>query len=258
MSFDLSCRLTEIWMTCRSNFIDIRSFRKFAMAGVPLVASREFEVAKRFPRELDASGWHFPNREHALSEEFAQEFATAATTSKVARSTAATDSAALDFAHSIVDDIAKECCKISSLADPAGWNDAIGKKKVELKEIAATGYDGAYAKVLEEHIDVLSRESLLRRVDVLNAKCQPVPPFVQDGQPYTFDRERLKILDQLRHEIIHGVAIAKGVPSIEGELIYLEMTGLFLLWLVHRKYRIELDLQSYLRRKTGTTPSSEA
>jgi len=198
---------------------------------------------------LDADGWYFPDREKALSKEFGHEIATLTAQNTLATNEASTDAASVVFAHSIVDDVATMCCKLSSLADPQAWKGTIQKKQVSLGEMESTTYDALFTAKLSEYIEKeVSRKSLVERADVINGKCQPSPPYKRSEVQYVYDRDRLSRLDRLRHEIVHDVAITKGIPQIEEELRFLESTSEYFMWSINQKYKVSVDVSYWINR----------
>ena len=58
---------------------------------------------------------------------------------------------------------------------------------------------------------------------------------------YIYDRDRLKKVDDYRHEVIHGISPLHGIAAAEEEVDYLTRTVLFFLGLVNLRYGLRLD-----------------
>lgn len=61
---------------------------------------------------------------------------------------------------------------------------------------------------------------------------------------YAFDRDKLKLFDDQRHEIIHGATLGKPLtrfPISNENLFYVHQTGLFLMGLIVHKYGLRLS-----------------
>lgn len=248
----LSQQLTDLFFRCQGNFTNIRTFRKVALAGLPAASVQIHKQYSEFPAFLDSSGWHFSDREMALSPEFRREFADTMSKQLKLNAQAAIDAASLVLAHSVLDDAASEGCRISSRAEPNDWRTAIEGKKVTLRCIKETAVEDVYAQYLREHIEQLQKEPLMKRLELLNQKCQPVPSLTIYRKPYNYDPGRVKALDNMRHEVIHRVEITKNFPTIESDLEFLENTCRFVVWLLMQHHRIPLSAQDWIGRRSGT------
>jgi len=89
----------------------------------------------------------------------------------------------------------------------------------------------------------------MKRLGLLNQKCQPVPQMTVHAVNYAYDPERVRALDKLRQNVIHRVAINQHFPSIEADLEFLEHTCRFVVWLMVQHYRIGVDFQDWMRRR---------
>lgn len=147
---------------------------------------------------------------------------------------ASRDSAALVFSHSILDSIAFDCCKISSLVAPEDWEAQVGKRKVVLSEVKGQDYGQLLRARIEEYLVQLERESLLKKIDTLHKKCWQETEITG----YAFDSVRLKELDDLRHEVVHGLTGPKELPRGLDDIDYLQKTSLHLATSVLRKYNL--------------------
>jgi hypothetical protein len=140
----------------------------------------------------------------------------------------AVDAATVIFAHSILDDVASECCRISVHADPNAWAAAIKKRQVSIEDIENRTYEQIRDEHLGKYVSKLTRESLVKRLDLLNQRCRPVPPFYVRGKKYDYATARIKDLDILRQAIIHRVTIFFGqqqMPSLDTDLNYFYATA---------------------------------
>ena len=246
---DLARRLTEAYIHCGSNFSRIRLFRRVALAGSSAVSGSILKECFAFQVSLQNAGWKFPKANNVLGPDWRIELATQMSDSMLLDARTAVDAASLVFAHSILDDLASECCRISSFAAPQEWASAIEKRKVALADLKNSSFQALYDSFLSEYLDQLAREPLMKRLDLLNQKCQPAPTFSPEGRVYIYDVDRIRGVDLLRHEIIHRVALNRQFPSIEEDLKYLEETCCFLVFLVNQRYQLPLDIQSWLQTR---------
>ena len=89
--------------------------------------------------------------------------------------------------------------------------------------------------------------SLLKKVDLLYHKCRP-PARWASVEGYEFNLDRLKRLDQLRHQIVHGEALGAAIANPDEELEYLWNTNNHLVLLVGYRYKIQIRSRSTLRQ----------
>ncbi len=73
------------------------------------------------------------------------------------------DSAALVFAHTLLDGALSECCHISFLADPEPWCSSVEKRKVEISQLKAKSVRQATEELAREHVCQLEREPMVMR-----------------------------------------------------------------------------------------------
>jgi hypothetical protein len=148
------------------------------------------------------------------------------------------DAAALVFAHSMLDAAALDYCRVTALLSPQDWEPHVEKKRFELQEIRTKTADQLLEETLEKFLEELDRDSLLRKIDLLFQQCKPEAKW-SPIQNYEYDRERMKKLDQMRHEIVHGRGPEAASMSPDDQE-YLLSTSVFLMLLVNHRYGIRL------------------
>jgi hypothetical protein len=152
----------------------------------------------------------------------------------------AVDAASIVFAHSVVDGAALDYCRVTALVAPGDWVSAIDQRSVKLSDVRSSSYDQLLRGKLEEYFEQLERESLLKKADLLFARCQP-PDKWSAMDNYVFDRDRLKTLDDYRHEVIHGIGPIKSLASADEEVDYLMRMVLFFQGLTNLRYGLKLN-----------------
>jgi hypothetical protein len=234
MPNELSVRLTLLSLGCSAGYWRIRTFRQVSLAGSPAASGDIFRGFHDLPDHLTES-------EDTKAAARRRHMATKMTHFTLDEARSAIDAASLIFAHSLLDDVAKECCRLSLLADPNAWTPAIARRNVSIANLLEHSVEELVAKERVEYVEQLTKESLMRRLETLNSKCQPVPPFNVRGVEYLFDGDRVKRLDSLRHEIIHrSTDISKRFPAtIGGDLEFLKNTCHFLMWMISERYNTE-------------------
>ena len=139
-----------------------------------------------------------------------EKFAAEITRRTIADAQASIDAASIVFTHSVVDATALDYCRVTALVAPRDWESSVDQRQVKLTDFRGKDYDQVLRQKLDEFFEQLERESLLKKTDLLFAKCQPPKDWAPIGH-YQFDRERLQKLDEVRHEIVHGSALGKEI-----------------------------------------------
>lgn len=93
------------------------------------------------------------------------------------------DAASIVFAHSILDYCVNACCRISATVAPGDWELRVSRRKLALGECKDLGYSELLRTKVNEYIEEQTRRtSLVARIDLLNEKCQPAPPYEPPGR----------------------------------------------------------------------------
>jgi len=158
----------------------------------------------------------------------------------VSQSQIAVDADSIIFAHSFLDGAAFDFCWVTALVAPRDWESVIDQRQIKLSEIRESNYDQILRIKLDEYFGQFERESLLKKIDSLFAKCRPSANW-KPIHNFDFERGRLERLDRYRHEVIHGNGPVQPIPNAEDEVDYLSRMVLFLQGLVNLRYGITLD-----------------
>ncbi len=150
------------------------------------------------------------------------------------------NAASVVFVHSVLDAAALDFCRVTMLVAPKEWEGAVEKKGVQLAELKATSYDQLLQQKLKDYYDQLERESLLTKADHLLARCKPEPKWSPMNN-YEYDRDRLKRLDDFRHNIIHGDGLGMELKDADNEVDYLTRTALYFMGLVNLRYGFRMN-----------------
>jgi cation transport regulator ChaB len=227
--------LSEMSVGVVGNFMRILELIRLAHGGVKAIRTGVYE-----PTEFK-----IPDQ---LSSEVRQILAEHMQELRLGSMLASVDAAAFVFAHAILDDLAMECCKVSTIADPLAWESAIINRQVNLSELKAQSFEEIYDRLVQEYLANLERRSLEARIDMLHQKCPPssrdvVFPsiFENTAQDYKYDRDRIRRIDRIRQDILHRVALnalAKSIEANIADIAYVERSCYYLLWLVSEKYRL--------------------
>jgi hypothetical protein len=227
----LATRAAALWRI-------VRLFREVGLMGVPAASAKVTDQTTRILDILDPATQRVSEinqpgyRDKILVD--TTEAATSAAKSAIDKST-------IVLAHSILDDVVSECCQISALLTPENWMTYVEKRKVELRVVLETPAADLAKQLLDEYLDQLSRESLRKRLDMLNERYQPAPAFEYDDDPYRFDRDRLEGIDRHRQRVIHQLELSNGGEDVSADLAYLEATCFFVIFMIAHKHGIAVD-----------------
>jgi hypothetical protein len=148
-----------------------------------------------------------------------------------------THSAALVFAHTLLDEALSECCRISFLASPTDWYPFIEKRKVEIGALQTRDSKDVLREFAWEFVRQQKRESMVRRLQLLNQLC--IPRLKCKEIPTAWlNQEALNEFDELRHRIIHGRYFSRPIRAIEDQLVFAKRAGLSMLQLVWQAYEL--------------------
>lgn len=149
------------------------------------------------------------------------------------------EAASLIYAHSILDAITYDLFVVSSLLSPSSWRTYVERKKVVFSDVLSKSAQQIEREMVSSCVASLERESLLKKIEILHSICKP-PKMFSPIHEYTFDPERLKRLDDLRHEIVHGLnPLSKSIQISEIE--FFQKTSLYLAVMVSDAFGIKVD-----------------
>jgi len=214
-----------------SRWGNVNSFHDLAGAGLPSTRGRATRSVDRFLKDAVNRTGIFAGKEpmlcpdtdlDALTEQMIQ--------SHMENAKIYLDSAALIFAHSILDEAVTACHRLMEGVDPAALH-ASNKKR------GTTSAD------------------MPRRVEILLDACGYAgrETGVTD---YVFDIGRLERLDQLRRDIVHGHKLGDPIGLTDGDLEFLRLTGTFALTAVTGKYLQRMTAEQFGTPPAPTTPTA--
>jgi hypothetical protein len=150
------------------------------------------------------------------------------------------DAASLLFAHSVLEDGLNSFLEITSDVAPEFWKDRVKKKPFDLEAVMKRGLDDVVASFVREKIWSIRRsESLINKTDLLVEICKPSGP--PSNPNYKFDAVKLKSIDKLRQNIVHGDLLGAAIADINEKLEYLRNTWMYFFMLMHERFGLRLD-----------------
>jgi hypothetical protein len=224
----------------------VSGFRDVVLSAIPAAESIQRNLAAGLYKSLTEDPEYRPllhNPDEFAKNTKPEQFTEMLTTIRMKETGSALDAATLVFAHSVLDGVAFDCCRVTALQAPRDWEADLDARTFPLAEIRGASYDALLTKKLDEHLDNLERESLPKKIERLMARCQP-PPKWSPMIDYEFDRMLISRFDHQRHTIIHGEALGKPLTEFalsRGNMYYLMRTGMYFLGLVNMKYHLQID-----------------
>lgn len=175
-------------------------------------------------------------------QEFVSSLSALVTNATIVSTQTAVDTASIVFCHSVVDAAALDYCRVIALCAPEDWEGDFSDRKIKLAEFKNATYEEIFKDKLEKFLTEIEGFSLLKKAERLFLKCRPPTDFAP-MQDYKYDPERLKEIDDLRHEIVHGDRCDKGVSNVEDDLGYMFQTAFYFMGLVHHRYGLKVHSQ---------------
>jgi hypothetical protein len=236
-------RFADVWIKLTTDLEGVLTFRKMGMLGLESATAKLYASNVQFVRADLVSGdfKHFLKDPDAFVREgHDSTLIKAMTEGAVGCFEQSLNSAALVFAHSILDSALHDCLWISAFSAPQDWMEYVAKKNIPLSELDTKS----------------PAESLLKKVDRLFQLCKPKKQtYLTNG--FRFDRGRLEKLDALRHAIVHAPGRLRQFPELADDLDFLRKCGLHILAMLSETYMAGLNIQevlaAYQRRKSSDT-----
>lgn len=148
------------------------------------------------------------------------------------------DAASLVFAHTVLEDGINSYLGITSHFKPDFWKDRVKKKQFDLEAVMKHGLDDVVGKIIQKEIWSIRRnESLVKKANLLLAICKPSVP----DPDYTFDEEKVKAIDKLRQDIVHGDLLGNEIADIDEKLSCLRNTWMYFFKTMHETFGLRID-----------------
>jgi hypothetical protein len=152
------------------------------------------------------------------------------------------------FAHGVIEEFVRGYLGVTASYRPDLWSQFVDHKKVEIHILKDLDYTAILRQRVQELLkgDV-RRESLLAKLDRLHKVVPPQQIDLSHGL-YSYDRDRIKNLDDMRHAIVHGNRWDAGDLNFSEELNYWHFLNMYCAILVHKgtDLRIMVDgVQEY-------------
>lgn len=159
------------------------------------------------------------------------------------------DAASLVFAHTVLEDQINSYVGLTYHFAPDFWKGRVKKKQFDLEAAMEKGLDELVASVVSKEIWSIRRsESLGKKIEILLAICKPTGP--PDHPEYRFDAAKVKEIDKLRQDIVHGDLLGTAIADIDENLQYLRDTGMHFFMMMHKSLGLRIDITVFTSQAT--------
>jgi hypothetical protein len=136
-------------------------------------------------------------------------------------------SATIVFAHTVLDELLSECCLISFQASSSDWYPFVARRTVELGDLQGETPKTLWDEKAQTYVCQLSRESMVKRLNLLNQVCMPkVSKELRPQITGLMNMKKLEMFDGLRQRIIHDKPFAQKIAEIQEELVFVLVIGI--------------------------------
>lgn len=160
---------------------------------------------------------------------------------------------ALVTAHAFFESVIKDMLRVTILCDPGKWEETVKGRSIVIGDALGKGLDHCKQELFEKELDRLGLAGMPTLVSRLLSFCKGNVTTKSHFRNYTLDMERLKKLDQLRHDYAHRrTKDHYSIRQAETDLRYLTITGVHLITCIMEAY----DLKGQRREKPEPKPAA--
>jgi hypothetical protein len=147
---------------------------------------------------------------------------------------------ALIAAHAFFESTIKDLLRLTILCDREKWLGEVAGKSVVFEDIQSKGIEVCADEMFEKELSKLGLAGMPAMVARLLRFCKGNVTTKSVFQNYQLDMERLKVLDQLRHDYAHRRTKAPySIPKAEADLRYLTVTAIHLILCIMDAFEIK-------------------
>jgi hypothetical protein len=147
---------------------------------------------------------------------------------------------ALITAHAFFESTIKDLLRLTILCDREKWLEEVSGKSVVFEDIQSKGVEACADEMFEKELNKLGLAGMPAMVARLLRFCKGNVTTKSIFQNYKLDIERLKALDQLRHDYAHRRTKAPySIPQAETDLRYLTVTAMHLILCIMDAFEIK-------------------
>jgi hypothetical protein len=151
------------------------------------------------------------------------------------------DATSVIFAHSVLDALLFDLLSFSGKYHPDSWFRYIKKKEVKYtyRELLQKNKVEITQDVVEKNLRAL-RYSMIEKCKCLHVICK-LDCNWKSMTYYVYEETQLEELDNLRHNIVHGLVFDLTITAVEQKLKYLENTGWHFILMMKETYDLKPD-----------------
>jgi hypothetical protein len=156
---------------------------------------------------------------------------------------------ALVTAHAFFESVIKDLLRVTILCNPQMWIETVKDRNVVIGDALEKGLQHCTHELFQKELNRLSLAGVPALTARLLCFCKGNVTTKSHFQNYTLDMERLKKLDQLRHDYAHRrTKDHYSIRQVDTDLRYLTITAVHLITCIMEAY----DLKGQHRRKPET------
>jgi len=235
----------KVFFALTGTWADTFSFRQIVLDGLPQARQRLFVHNARwfeqFVDDPENDAVFVDKAKYLKTVGGVEAVAEGLTRQQVQAYGGSVDAASVVFMHSALDGALHDLCRATALVAPQQWQQFVDGQDEQLGVLRDRGYDAVVRERIDAFVEALSHESLVKKTDRLFQVCRPGRAYSRAS--YEFDRVRLAMLDDLRHDIIHRDRPRAPIQDAKESIDFLNETGLFFFGMVSHCYGLRLDPQ---------------
>ncbi len=243
----------EVWNRLTYDWTRVTTFRQMGVLGEDAARDAIHRTNIRYVEQQLLNGEHasfLKDREAFIRDGWADRMPHEMTETSVRNFKQTLHAATLVFAHSILDAAMFDCVRICATSAPDEWTPFVGSRKVMLSEVSTTPYADLLQSAIDSDLVRLERESLLAKVDRVFQVCRPErTEYLANG--FRFNRDRLKWLDGLRHDVVHAPGGNWEFDTIYDDLQFMQSSGIHIFVMVGEKFRLCFSGKEAIRALTS-------
>lgn len=153
------------------------------------------------------------------------------------------DATSIIFMHSILEASLVDLLQITLGLSRSKWLKYIAEKTVTYGTLNDEKLEQLQNRSLQKCFNKLKRRSIMTKCKHIFEICQETD--ISSIMPrYEYNKEKLKEIDDLRHDIVHGLKIEGTIDDMNEKIEYLTKTGFYFFHVIHRTYDLTIDMDS--------------
>jgi hypothetical protein len=155
------------------------------------------------------------------------------------------DVACLVFMHSVLEATLYDLLEFTVELDKDKWLEYIIKQKSDTRitpiDVVEKTKEELVEGLLAKSLNRFQRKSIMKKCKRLFEICESTnkDKLLSD---YLYDEKKLKNIDDLRHDIVHGLKINVPVSDAEEKLRYLKTTASYFILMIAKEFKLHINL----------------